>query len=128
MRSFVRASAAALARRYQIFQDELESGGGNEKGWRVIAQSGCFAFVRHPFKGKGSRKVARILASEHGVVVPPGALFGYPMDETSEEVVEGGELDRYIRSSVGNVGDEAARSVCGTLRGWVGSVAADELD
>lgn len=128
MRSFVSASAAALARRHEIFKEELEGGGRIDKGWKVIAQSGCFAFVRHPFKGKGSREVARILASEHGVVVLPGVFFGYPMNETSGEVVEGGELDRYIRFSVGNVGDEAVRSVCGRLRGWVGSVAVDELD
>lgn len=123
------ASAEALAKRHQIFKRELETqDDGDTKGWRVIAQSGCFAFVRHPFKGKGSREVARILASEHGVVVLPGVFFGYPMDEKTGEVVEGGELDRYIRFSVGNVGDDDVRSVCRRVREWAGSVGVEELD
>lgn len=126
----MRASAEALARRHEIFKNDLEApiGDGKVPGWKVISQSGCFAFVRHPFKSKGSREIARLLASEHGVVTLPGVFFGYPMDEKSGEVVEGGELDRYIRFSVGNVGDEEVRSVCGRLREWVGSVGVEELD
>lgn len=67
------------------------------------------------------------MATELGVIVLPGVFFGHPLDERGE-VREGGELDRYIRFSVGNVGDEDIKVVCERLREHLGGMRKEDLD
>jgi aspartate/methionine/tyrosine aminotransferase len=44
--------------------------------WRLDAIGAYFAFVRHPFQGKGSAEVAEQLAKRAGITCIPGAYFG----------------------------------------------------
>ncbi|WP_117192167.1 aminotransferase [Rhizobium terrae] len=44
--------------------------------WKLDAIGAYFAFVRHPFPGKGSAEVAEKLAREAGIICIPGAYFG----------------------------------------------------
>jgi aspartate/methionine/tyrosine aminotransferase len=44
--------------------------------WKLDAIGAYFAFVRHPFTGRGSAEVAEKLAREAGIVCIPGAYFG----------------------------------------------------
>ncbi|RWX79304.1 aminotransferase [Neorhizobium lilium] len=45
-------------------------------GWKLDAIGAYFAFVRHPFQGKGSADVAEKLARQAGITCIPGAYFG----------------------------------------------------
>ncbi len=45
-------------------------------GWQIKASGAYFAFVRHPFQGKGSTEVAEQLARKAGIISIPGAYFG----------------------------------------------------
>ncbi|MFB9949506.1 aminotransferase [Rhizobium puerariae] len=45
-------------------------------GWKLDAIGAYFAFVRHPFPGRGSAEVAEKLARQAGIVCIPGAYFG----------------------------------------------------
>ncbi|TXR47894.1 aminotransferase [Phyllobacterium endophyticum] len=45
-------------------------------GWRLEALGAYFAFVRHPFEGRGSSEVAEHLAKEAGILSVPGEYFG----------------------------------------------------
>lgn len=45
-------------------------------GWKLDAIGAYFAFVRHPFAGRGSADVAEQLARQAGIVCIPGAYFG----------------------------------------------------
>lgn len=44
--------------------------------WKFDAIGAYFAFVRHPFPGKGSAEVAEQLAKRAGITCIPGAYFG----------------------------------------------------
>ncbi|CAK5282496.1 unnamed protein product [Mycena citricolor] len=99
LRPGVLAMAESLARRRQVFVDNLP------EGWTVGSIGGYFAFVRHPFEGMGSVEVCRRLATEIGVVLLPGAFF---QDLDAEE-------DRWIRFSVANCGEEGIIAVCERL-------------
>lgn len=98
LRQVIRETAAALERRHALFRDTLPG------AWKIGAQGGYYAFVKHPFVGVGSREVCRRLAVEMGVVTLPSAFF-------REEAGE----DHWIRFSVANVDDEKVRSVCERL-------------
>ncbi|QTD46868.1 aminotransferase [Ottowia testudinis] len=45
-------------------------------GWRLEALGAYFAYVRHPFDGVSSIRVAEKLAREQGVLTVPGEFFG----------------------------------------------------
>jgi len=45
-------------------------------GWRVDAQGAYFAYLRHPYDGVSSWRVAEALAAREGVVTLPGEAFG----------------------------------------------------
>lgn len=98
--------------------------------WRVGAQGGYFAFVRHPFPRVKAEEVSKRLAEELGVVTLPSIFFS---EETrrrddvgvdalvvvdwalSEHAGEVEEDDGWIRFSVANVDDEKVKRVCERL-------------
>jgi hypothetical protein len=45
-------------------------------GWSVDSIGAYFAYLRHPFPGKGAVEVASWLAAERGVLALPGPYFG----------------------------------------------------
>ncbi len=49
-------------------------------GWEIGAMGAYFAYLRHPFPGTGSERVAQRLAREAGVSCLPGAFFGSGQD------------------------------------------------
>ena len=48
--------------------------------WQISAMGAYFAYVKHPFEGRGSEDVARGLAETAGVSCLPGAFFGEGQD------------------------------------------------
>ncbi len=52
----------------------------NVAGWHIEAVGAYFAFVRHPYEGVSSAKVAEMLAKSIGVVTLPGSFFGDEQD------------------------------------------------
>ena len=48
--------------------------------WQISAMGAYFAYVKHPFEGRGSEDVARSLAETAGVSCLPGAFFGEGQD------------------------------------------------
>ena len=48
--------------------------------WEVSSLGAYFAYVRHPFPGTPSIKVAETLAMKHGVLALPGSYFGPGQD------------------------------------------------
>ena len=45
-------------------------------GWEIGAVGAYFAFIRHPFAGRGSSEVAEALVRQAGVLCLPGVYFG----------------------------------------------------
>ncbi|KAJ7748420.1 pyridoxal phosphate-dependent transferase [Mycena metata] len=101
-------TALGLQTRRELFENALPP------GWIVGSIGAYFAFVRHPFPGRGSVEVCQRLAEELGVVLLPAAFF---CDEDKSD-------DRWIRFSVANCDDDRVREVCarltqcGSLFGW----------
>ncbi|WP_318578987.1 aminotransferase [Ochrobactrum sp. AN78] len=52
----------------------------NVAGWHIEAVGAYFAFVRHPYEGVSSAKVAEMLTKSIGVVTLPGSFFGDEQD------------------------------------------------
>jgi aspartate/methionine/tyrosine aminotransferase len=87
-----------LETRHELFRKKLP------KSWKIGAQGGYYAFVRHPFVGIDSRTVSQRLAEQIGVITLPSVFFS-----------DGVEPDRWIRFSVANVDDEKVLKVCERL-------------
>ena len=124
LRSFITDTAKQLQTRHALFKASLPH------RWRVGAQGGYFAFVRHPFSRVKAEEVSKRLAEELGVVTLPSIFFSEEtrrrndvnvdalavVDWTlSEQVGEVEEDDRWIRFSVANVNDEKVTRVCERL-------------
>ncbi|KDR86090.1 hypothetical protein GALMADRAFT_53968 [Galerina marginata CBS 339.88] len=122
LRAFVTDTAKQLQARHALFTSLLPP------RWRVGAQGGYFAFVRHPFPRVKASDVSHRLAEEVGVVTLPSAFFSQEEREEVEETervdwsgVEGAagvdveEDERWIRFSVANVDDDRVRRVCKRL-------------
>ncbi|MDX3924182.1 MAG: aminotransferase [Shinella sp.] len=45
-------------------------------GWEIGALGAYFAFIRHPFEGAGSERIAGELACKAGILCLPGVFFG----------------------------------------------------
>ncbi|KAK7046137.1 hypothetical protein VNI00_007140 [Paramarasmius palmivorus] len=105
LRESIRNMSVQVAKRHELFKEHLP------ERWKIASQGGYYAFVRHPFTGKGSVEVCKRLAMEMGVVVLPGAFF----KESKEQSAEDPE-DRWIRFSVANVDDEKVKRVCERLK------------
>ncbi|KAJ7452218.1 pyridoxal phosphate-dependent transferase [Mycena latifolia] len=100
LRSGIIQIALDIQARRELFKQHLPT------GWRIGSIGGYFAFVRHPFPGRGSLEVCQQLAGELGVVLLPAAFFYPEVDQ---------ETDRWIRFSVANCDDEKVRQVCARL-------------
>ena len=72
--------------------------------WRVSSLGAYFAYVRHPFPGVSSIKVAEALATKRGVLTLPGSYFG-PGQDT------------HIRIAFANAGVEVIEQLPERLRG-----------
>jgi aspartate/methionine/tyrosine aminotransferase len=70
--------------------------------WQIAAMGAYFAYIRHPFEGRGSVEVARGLAETVGVSCIPGAFFG-----TGQE--------RYLRLAFANAGAGVIAGLAGRL-------------
>jgi len=101
LRPFIHETATAIAARHQLFRMHLP------KRWKVGAQGGYFAFVKHPFIGVSSLEVCKRLATEIGVVTLPSAFFS----DASSNMVN----NRWMRFSVANIDDEKVKKVCQRL-------------
>jgi aspartate/methionine/tyrosine aminotransferase len=53
--------------------------------WKLDAIGAYFAFVRHPFPGRGSAEVAEQLAKRAGITCIPGAYFGASSDGRQQD-------------------------------------------
>ncbi|KAF8982754.1 pyridoxal phosphate-dependent transferase [Cyathus striatus] len=129
LRGFVNETAESVRARHVIFRENLP------KKWKIGAQGGYFAFVRHPFPRVRGEVVSKRLAQERGVVSLPGEFFrpaaaqvadgeggvdagqGWKQDSTPVS-----EEHRWIRFSVANVDDESVRRVCERLGSVTGSL------
>jgi aspartate/methionine/tyrosine aminotransferase len=124
LRSFVTDTAKQLHSRHSLFKTNLP------RRWRVGAQGGYFAFVRHPFPRVKAEEVSKRLAEELGVVTLPSIFFSEETRRRNDVVVDAvavvdwalseqaGEVeedDRWIRFSVANVDDEKVEKVCERL-------------
>ena len=65
-----------IAARVSVFRHALNQ----LNGWDLLSSGAYFGFVRHPYSGVGSLKVAQIMARKAGVLVIPGAFFGDGQD------------------------------------------------
>lgn len=61
--------------------DALKTAIADVEGWQIGAVGAYFAFVRHPFAGVSSARVAEELARRTGVVTIPGSYFGPGQDD-----------------------------------------------
>ncbi|MFC6490082.1 aminotransferase [Nitratireductor sp. GCM10026969] len=66
-----RANRTEIAARAEALVETL-----GEMAWQVEAIGAYFAFVRHPFEGVSSVRVAEELAKRAGIVTIPGEFFG----------------------------------------------------
>lgn len=107
-RPFIHTMASELEARHALFRASLPG------EWRVGAQGGYFAFVRHPFAGVSAKTVCRVLAEEWGVVFLPAEFFGYGGSGDAEE-------GRWMRVAVANVSDEAVGMACQRLKEHLGA-------
>ncbi|KAJ7437214.1 pyridoxal phosphate-dependent transferase [Mycena galericulata] len=116
LRPGVLATAHTLAARRALFQAALP------KAWAVGSIGAYFAFVRHPFPGRGSTEVCRRLAEEMGVVLLPAAFFGSSFGDPAATTpplagARAGDKDedRWIRFSVASCDEMQIRAVCARL-------------
>jgi aspartate/methionine/tyrosine aminotransferase len=97
-----RANRAEIAARAAALVETL-----GETPWQVEAIGAYFAFVRHPYQGGNSVRVAERLAKEAGILTIPGGYFGRGQD-------------RYLRFAFANTTADTIR----TLRDRPGISAA----
>ncbi|KAJ7059488.1 pyridoxal phosphate-dependent transferase [Mycena amicta] len=103
LRPRIQQIAELINTQHQLFRAHLPL------EWKVGSSGGYFAFVRHPFVGRGSMEVCERLAREMGVLLLPGAFF---RDASFGEDME---EDRWIRFSVANCDEEGILGVCRRL-------------
>ncbi len=66
------AKAAEILERIEVFRAAV----GAVPGWRIEQIGAYFAYLRHPFEGRGSEAVAEALAVRLGLLTLPGTFFG----------------------------------------------------
>ncbi|KAK4689157.1 hypothetical protein P7C73_g919, partial [Tremellales sp. Uapishka_1] len=101
------ASSTALIHRRRLFHATVDG----IAGWKTVSSGGFFAYVQFPLEyKKTSEEVAKILASELGVITLPGSFFMPALEDPLwEELGDVGRLlkdDRWLRFAVANVEDE----------------------
>ena len=77
----------------------------NHEKWEVASVGAYFAYLRHPFQGVPSWKVARELAMTRGVLALPGSYFGPAQDD-------------HMRFAFANVGVETIAELPERLAGF----------
>ena len=70
------SNRAEINRRGTVFREALR----RSNAWQLDSLGAYFAYVRHPFEGVASAKVAEALVSERGVLALPGSYFGPGQD------------------------------------------------
>lgn len=95
-----RSNRAEIARRAAALLETLA-----ETDWRIEAIGAYFAFVRHPFEGVSSVRVAEQLAKRAGIITIPGEYFGP------------GQA-RFLRFAFANADVEPIRQLGGRLDGF----------
>lgn len=103
LRPFVCGNAESIRSRHEHFKAHLPP------SWRIGAQGGYFAFVRHPFKGRHAMEVCERLAAEGGIAVLPAELFA------TEATLQENDSKRWVRFSIANVDHETITQVCQRL-------------
>lgn len=120
LRAFVESTARNLHVRHALFKDLLPP------NWRIGAQGGYYAFVRHPYSKVKASDVSRRLAEQIGVVTLPASFFSKDTREHAQDegitnwtkvelATQVEEEERWIRFSVANVNDEKVGLVCKRL-------------
>lgn len=84
---WVAANRTTMNRRVKLFVEAMQG-----SRYEVASAGAYFAYVRHPFEGTGSRKVARRLFEEQSVLALAGEMFGPGQD-------------RYLRLAFANLDD-----------------------
>ena len=82
--------------------------------WRIESLGAYFAYVRHPFPGVPSARVAELLAAEFGAVALPGSAFG-PGQEN------------HLRLAFANTEAQRLGELAERLRRWRESDASPDL-
>ncbi|EJU00716.1 PLP-dependent transferase [Dacryopinax primogenitus] len=103
---FVQEQAHTLAHRHAVLKSSLPS------SWKLAAQGGFFAYLRHPFPSHSSYSVSQRLALELGVATLPGRFF--QPEEGAEfwgSRERAREEDRWVRVGVANVDEDGVRGV-----------------
>lgn len=103
---WVAANRSTMNRRVRMFAEAMRY-----STFDVVSAGAYFAYVRHPFEGVPSRKVARRLFDEQSVLALAGEMFGP-------------DQDRYLRLAFANLEDsdipELARRLNETANGLRG--------
>lgn len=79
--------------------------------WVIGSSGGYFAFVKHPFVGKGSAEICHRLAAEVGVLLLPGTFVSPGVSEDRQD-----PYGRWIRFAVANVDEEKLKLVGDRLK------------
>lgn len=90
-----------MAGRLAAIREAFEKPGLN---YKLVSSGAYFAYVRHPFRGEESKKVAMRLAQEHDVLCLPGSMFGP-------------EQEDYLRFAFANVDGALMRPLAERLMG-----------
>ncbi|KAG5644095.1 hypothetical protein DXG03_009114 [Asterophora parasitica] len=107
LRPAIRKNAIAIQARHELFRRVLPS------PWKIGAQGGYFAYVKHPFRGVTAFEVSKRLAIELGVITLPSAFFGEDGKGGGDQAES--DKTRWIRFSVANVDDEKVVQICERL-------------
>ena len=118
LRTFVRENAQAVQARHVLFKNNLPP------RWKIGAQGGYFAFVKHPFEGVRAESLARELVEREGLLALPATFFT-PTTTTKRQEGEDTmreprsddiqENERWLRFSVANVDDGKVVEACRRL-------------
>jgi len=73
--------------------------------WEISAMGAYFAYVKHPFEGRGSEDIAQALAETVGISCLPGAFFGEAQD-------------RHLRLAFANADAETIRGLAARLKAF----------
>ena len=97
--SWRRRNAGVMSERAQALARAFTR---NDLAWELVSAGAYFAYVRHPFRGRGAVEVARTLAVEDGLLTLPGSWFGPGQDD-------------YIRLAFANLEADAMPVIAGRL-------------
>jgi aspartate/methionine/tyrosine aminotransferase len=97
---WVRDNCRTMQMRHDLFCEAFTRPGNR---FELVTSGAFFAWVKHPFKGKTGREVAKMLVEEAGVLTLPGEVFGE-------------SLTSYLRLAFGNINDDSIPEAVGRFR------------